>query len=130
MGNAFIVVANERGYCEDHWIIGVFSTPEKAWECRDGAQQCADDVHKKIRALGEEDGIIADWRTVCLPKTWDDDHAEYSTDERFAALKELKRQANPYDPDMEVGWECTMRYEIQEWSVDTRDVVGHRRTRF
>lgn len=130
MENVFVVVAEENGYCSDHWVIGVFSTSRKAREWRDAAQACADVVYKKIRALGEEEGPGATWRDVCMSAEWEVVRAGWETSDWFDAVKELKRQVNPYDPDMEVGWDCIMHYTVQEWSVDSRDVVGHRRTRF
>jgi len=97
MKTVFIVMADSWEYCTKQWVCGVFSTKQAAEDHRNKAQLRADAVYEKIRALGEEDGIPATWRS---------------------ALQELKREAFPEDPNAYLGWDGTMHYTVQEWSVD------------
>lgn len=132
MDRVFIVMAEERGYCTNQWVIGVFSKKELAEGWRAKAQARADTVHQKIRALGEDEGIGASWRTVCITAEWESAHEDCkcATGEWFDVLQKLKCELFPEDPDAQVEWDCTMHYTVQEWSVDSREVVGHKRTRF
>ena len=120
MTTVFIVMADAWEYCTNQWVIGVFTDREKAEAHCAQAQARADAVHAKIRALGEEDGIPATWRDVCITEEWKRAHAHLKRKdgEWFKALKQLKRETFPEDPNAYLGWDGTMHYTVQEWSVD------------
>jgi len=130
MDRVFIVMADEREYCSNQWVVGVFSTEAAAEDCRAKAQARTDEVHAKIRALGEEEGIPARWRDVCISKEQKDELEALEHPAWLAALQKLKREFFPEDPDAEVSWDGTLHYTVEEWSVDSREVVGHKRCRF
>ena len=132
MQTVFIVLADEQGSCTQQWSIGVFSKREEAEELRGKAQVRADEVHMKIRALGEDKGIPATWRDVCITKECRDRLEAHGPNYRaqFGELQKLKRELFPEDPDAEIGWDCTLHYTVEEWSVDSMKVIGHKRCRF
>lgn len=118
METVFIVMADRQEYCTNQWVCGVFTAREKAEEHRDKAQARADEAHAKIRAMGEEDGIPARWRDVCLSDAQRRELEELDHPAWLARLKAIKRATFPEDPNAEFGWDGTMTYTVQEWAVD------------
>jgi hypothetical protein len=121
MDRVFIVMAEERGYCSHQWVCGVFSGKEAAEEHRDKAQAKADEVHAKIRALGEDEGIPATWRDVCIPKDWAKAREDCHHHVWLEEVHKFKKELFPEDPDAQIEWDCTMHYSVQEWGVDDPD---------